>query len=202
MKHSPFRTSQQQKQSSLARGKWIEAFLFAQLILKLGESSLARGKWIEAYYFSRALRCDVSSLARGKWIEAFSPYTTSFPGSSSLARGKWIEAGLVRQKLFRTSLPSQEGSGLKHRLSLNLALAIGSSLARGKWIEAFQELVRYVDSLRLPSQEGSGLKLLKHIVKLSCTASSLARGKWIEAPVYPDTETVPVPVFPRKREVD
>ena len=57
-----------------------------------------------------------SSLARGKWIEAFYELVQqALVEASSLARGKWIEACKIICLISEPCLPSQEGSGLKHR---------------------------------------------------------------------------------------
>ena len=84
----------------------------------------------------------VSSLARGKWIEAHPAAGCSGVTVSSLARGKWIEAKrALGYEYEEVSLPSQEGSGLKHVRCQAGKSTLTSSLARGKWIEAYKNYV-------------------------------------------------------------
>ena len=121
-------------------------------------SSLARGKWIEAWRRIPKPEPSTSSLARGKWIEALLHLSLNGHSLSSLARGKWIEASQVSLcKTLQNCLPSQEGSGLKHYCEseddyyIGLPSQEGSGLKHGP-VGACSE------RLGLPSQEGSGLK--------------------------------------------
>ena len=103
--------------SSLARGKWIEAFLYFSKSLRQFRLPSQEGSGLKQYILHTILQNHWSSLARGKWIEATdNPAKVPLVTVSSLARGKWIEA-VPCVALYNAvfCLPSQEGSGLKRK---------------------------------------------------------------------------------------
>ena len=146
--------------SSLARGKWIEAFPgWTNERCKSGLPS-QEGSGLKHCKLrdERGLKDGLPSQEGSGLKPLLNPQIPSHP-PSSLARGKWIEAWPPsHQTVSRQRLPSQEGSGLKHTDSFAIQIGIESSLARGKWIEAPNQLSQSESPIRLPSQEGSGLK--------------------------------------------
>ena len=102
------------------------------------ESSLARGKWIEATVCVRFPAIFLmSSLARGKWIEALClrPPASLQPSLPS-QEGSGLKLYICHAPRLLSCLPSQEGSGLKQKRIWIRRPHRLSSLARGKWIEA------------------------------------------------------------------
>ena len=145
-------------ESSLARGKWIEALICVALALMAARLPSQEGSGLKHQHSTYTAACLRLPSQEGSGLKhnAFSLF--SFLHRLPSQEGSGLKRTRGHCKAAELRLPSQEGSGLKHSGYSGSSVSDTSSLARGKWIEAFR---------RSPWRNQR--------------PSSLARGKWIEA---------------------